>query len=174
MLISEEYRKLNAQLHENPDYGVSGRQWADHIKALSTKLGTRDILDYGCGKRTLQTALGCEIKNYDPCIPEFSSPPEPALIVVCGDVLEHIEPENLDDVLDDLKRVVKHVGFFVIHTGPAKKHLADGRNAHLIQEGWEWWRPKLESRFKIFGQEEHGKNLVVVVGCLSSGTAKAS
>lgn len=175
MLISESYRALNAQLHEsNPGYGVSGQKWAEHIKGLSNKLHTRDILDYGCGKRTLQMALGCAIKNYDPCIPEFSTPPEPAYIVVCGDVLEHIEPENLDDVLDDLKRVVKHVGFFVINTGPAKKFLADGRNAHLIQEKWEWWKPKIESRFQIWGMEEHEKDVVAVVGCLSSGTAQVS
>lgn len=175
MLITEEYRKLNAQLHEtNPHYGVSGAKWADHIKALSNKLKTRDILDYGCGKRTLQAALGCAIQNYDPCIQEYSATPKPALIVVCGDVLEHIEPDNLDEVLDDLKRVVRHVGFFVINTVPAKKFLADGRNAHLIQEKWEWWKPKIESRFQVWGVEEHGKDVVVVVGCLSSGTAKAS
>src|SRR2546430_16920263 len=43
-------------------------------------------------------------------------------------------------VLDDLRRCVKKIGYFTIHTGAAQKKLADGRNAHLIQEGEMWWR----------------------------------
>jgi hypothetical protein len=148
MLITEEYRSLNAQLHENEAYGTSGRHAAETIKNLSDKYG-RDILDYGCGKRTLEKALGFPIKNYDPAIEGLDAPPEPAEIVVCGDVLEHIERDCLNDVLDDLKRVVRHIGLFTISTVPAKKFLADGRNAHLIVEKEGWWFPKIKSRFYI-------------------------
>jgi hypothetical protein len=41
------------------------------------------------------------------------------------------------------------VAFITIHTGPAMKHLPDGRNAHLTQEPIEWWLPKLTDRFDI-------------------------
>jgi hypothetical protein len=66
------------------------------------------------------------------------------------DVLEHIEPDCLDDVLDDLKRVTKGIGFFTVACGPAAKVLPDGRNAHLIQEPPEWWLPKLLERFDLY------------------------
>jgi hypothetical protein len=64
-------------------------------------------------------------------------------------VLEHIEPELLDNVLDDLQRVVEYFGFFTVHTGPAVKVLSDGRNAHLTQEDYTWWMPKFWARFQV-------------------------
>jgi hypothetical protein len=148
MLITEDYRRLNSDLHANPDYGVSGHLSAREIKIVADTLGTRDILDYGCGKRTLAHALDWPIRNYDPAIPEFASPPEPADLVVCGDVMEHIEPACLDAVLDDLQRLTKDVVFMTIATGPAvAKLLPDGRNPHLIQKPLTWWLPHLEKRF---------------------------
>ena len=32
----------------------------------------------------------------------------------------------------------------IIATSPAKKHLSDGRNAHLIVENPGWWKPLIE------------------------------
>ena len=62
---------------------------------------------------------------------------------------QHIEPALIDNVLDDLKRVVTGVGTFTVHTGPAVKHLPDGRNAHLIQQPAAWWLPKILDRFEL-------------------------
>lgn len=150
MLISESYRKLNARLHEDrPDYGTSGQRYAEPVRSLIKRYGP-DVLDYGCGKRTLEQSLGLSIRNYDPAIPEYAATPEPAAIVVCTDVLEHIEPDNLNDVLADIRRCTLQVAFLTIATRPAKKTLADGRNAHLIQHGSEWWLPKLwEAGFRL-------------------------
>jgi 2-polyprenyl-3-methyl-5-hydroxy-6-metoxy-1,4-benzoquinol methylase len=117
---------------------------------LCDEYGTKDVLDYGCGKRTLETALGFEIANYDPCIPGLDSPPKAHDIVVCTDVLEHIEPECLDAVLSDIRRCTKRVAFLLIATRPAKKFLADGRNAHLIQKDEKWWSERLaQAGFEI-------------------------
>jgi len=63
--------------------------------------------------------------------------------VVCGDVLEHVEPECLDDVLAELRRVTQEVGLFVVHLTAAKKTLPDGRNAHLIQQPADWWQARI-------------------------------
>jgi len=165
-LISEDYRSLNEELHDsNPSYGTSGKRHANSIRELAMMMGTRDILDYGCGKSTLQENLPFLIKQYDPARPKYSEKPEPAEIVVCTDVLEHIEPENLDDVLDDLKRVTKTVGYFTVATRPAVKTLSDGRNAHLIIEDYKWWLPKLWERFNITQfQEMEGKEFLIIVG----------
>lgn len=163
-MISAAYLDQQQKLHCRADYGISGQRYAQTVDHLATKLGTHDILDYGCGKRTLESALGYFIRNYDPAIPELAeSPKYPADIVVCTDVLEHIEPEMLDDVLDDLQRLTRKLGMFVIATGPAKKVLEDGRNAHLIQEGESWWMPKLKARFDVLETLAQDKCFTVLV-----------
>jgi hypothetical protein len=162
VLITPEYVELNKKLFNvNPEYGTSGVFWAKYVKALAEN--PRSILDYGCGRRTLEQALGYPIQNYDPAIPRYSESPDPADLVACTDVLEHIEPECLDAVLDDLKRVVRKTGFFVIATKPASKTLADGRNAHLIVKPMEWWLPKLSERFQIVSMANMGFLFAVVV-----------
>jgi hypothetical protein len=84
-------------------------------------------------------------------------------MVACIDVLEHIEPACLEEVLDDLMRLTKAVGFFSVHTGPAIKTLSDGRNAHLIQQPPEWWLPKFIERFEVqtFQRVESGFYVIV-------------
>ena len=74
-----------------------------------------------------------EYYPFDPAFSEYGEPKQ-ADLVCCIYVLEHVEPEHLNAVLDDLKRIVIKVGLFTIHTGPAVKTLSDGRNAHLIQK----------------------------------------
>lgn len=157
-LITEEYRALNRQLHEErPDFGAWGHKSAGPVRQVIEGSRPETILDYGCGKQTLQQAIPeVFIKGYDPAILGLDAPPEPADFVVCGDVLEHIEPECLEAVLDDLKRVTKKVAIFIVATQPSKKTLANGQNAHLIQEPVEWWLPKIRARFVIdhFGGNE--------------------
>ncbi len=149
MKITAEYRELNRELHSKGFYGISGGNWAKVVRSICDTIQSRDVLDYGCGQRTLETGLGFPIRNYDPCIEGLDAPPAPADLVVCTDVLEHIEHDCLDEVLDDLRRVTRKFGFFVIATRPALKTLPDGRNAHLIQEGEAWWLPKIAARFEI-------------------------
>lgn len=150
MLISEDYRKLNEKLHEsNKHYGMGGEKWASQIIGLSKMVGSQDLLDYGCGKSTLAQNLPFNIKQYDPAIAKYAAPPEPADIVVCTDVLEHIEPECIEDVLRDLCRLTKSMAFLVIANRPAKKVLEDGRNAHLIQENEMWWLARILPLFHV-------------------------
>jgi len=44
---------------------------------------------------------------------------------------------------------VGRCGFFRIACYHAKKHLPDGRNAHLIVESPEWWRDKIVNFMKV-------------------------
>jgi hypothetical protein len=66
-------------------------------------------------------------------------------------------------VLDDLLMLTGKWGFFTVHTGPAKKVLSDGRNAHLIQKPAEWWLPKITQRWDLwkFDRTAQGFNLLV-------------
>ena len=120
---------------------------------------------HNCGKGALANKLPFPIWEYDPAIPGKDAVPRPADLVICTDVLEHVEPAMLDNTLRDLSRCVLKAGYFVIHTGAAKKTLPDGRNTHLIQEGEAWWREKLAKYFdvnKIITKRM--PELIVVVG----------
>jgi hypothetical protein len=168
-LISESYRSAQAELHRNPNYGIASLHWAPMVADLAKQVKPRNLLDYGAGKGRLGAELKKLLKTpvtvvlYDPAIPEIASPPAPCDLVACIDVLEHIEPDCLDAVLDDLRRVTARVGFYTIATGPALKTLPDGRNAHLIQEGPEWWMPKLFQRFRVRSFTDQGETFVVIV-----------
>ncbi|MEO8299173.1 MAG: FkbM family methyltransferase [Burkholderiales bacterium] len=169
MLITDQYAKLNAQLHaDRPDYGTSGQRWAPVAAALADRVGARQILDYGCGKQTLAAALkGCTVVGYDPAIPGLNSPPHPADVVVCTDVLEHVEPSCVDDVLDDLCRVTQKAALITVATRPAVKTLADGRNAHLTVKPFSWWRESFLSRFDIVDVvEEEGNEFTLILKAL--------
>jgi hypothetical protein len=153
--ISEEYRRMQEKLHENPHYGVASVQYAPVVAKIMQQVGTTELLDYGAGKGRLGETLRpmfntpLNIHHYDPARPEWAAEPQPCGFVCSIDVLEHIEPDYLDNVLDHLKRLVMKRGFFTVHTGPAIKVLPDGRNAHLIQEPPSWWLPKFMERFDL-------------------------
>lgn len=149
LVITPGYQALNRQMHaEREGYGVQGQYHVPQVRLLAQLL-SRDILDYGCGKRLIERGLGFPIQNYDPGVLGLEQPPRPANFVVCLDVLEHIEPDCLDAVLADLVRVTLRAGYFTVSTVPARKSLPDGRNAHLIVEGHDWWERTLRRFFRI-------------------------
>lgn len=154
MLLTEAYRKEQEALHARGNYGTASIGFAQMVTELIDKTGAKTLLDYGCGRmcnlaKHIEPGHDVEYIAYDPGVPEFAQQAEPADLVCCIDVLEHIEPECLDSVLQDLRRCVKGTGFFTIHTGPAVKLLSDGRNAHLIQQPPSWWLPKLMQLFEL-------------------------
>jgi len=153
MLISDEYRHANAEMHaQKAHYGSNGHRNAKVVRDLLAMHQCATVLDYGCGKGTLAAALrtvDVEVNEYDPAIPGKDHAPFPADLVACTDVLEHIEPECLGEVLDDLRRLTRKVLFVAVHTGPAAKTLPDGRNAHLIQQPPSWWLPQLQERMAL-------------------------
>lgn len=163
-MISDEYRKLNEELHaQSAEYGSgSGQKYAGFVLEAMRRTGSSTVLDYGCGKGTLWKALGSMVRNYDPAVPEWSATPDPADLVVCTDVLEHVEPEHLDDVLGDIRRLARKAAFLVISCRPATKTLPDGRNAHLTVESPAWWLKKVSKDFKVLVKHEGEDSLMVV------------
>jgi len=155
MLISEEYRRMQQDLHQNQGYGQASVDLAPFVAEVIRRERIEEMLDYGAGKGRLGDELEwlvpwpMRIHRYDPAVPEWSTAPEPCAFVACIDVLEHIEPHLLGNVLDDLRRVTAATGLFTVATGPAMKSLADGRNAHLIQQPANWWLPQILARFEL-------------------------
>ena len=170
LLISDSYRELNSELHRtNLNYGVSSSRWVKMIYDfyVNQTLGIRSILDYGAGKALLERGLKqlnphLQIVSYDPCIPKLSKRPNPADLVICTDVLEHIEPDLVENVIEDLGNLTKKLFFCTIATRPAVKILADGRNAHLIQEPFGWWQQRLVDHFKIVKVKESSGEILLI------------
>ena len=165
LLITDYHKKINIELHkkeqrtnDNKDvFGISGNQYAGSVSVLAgqviNKFGPCALLDYGCGKRTLEKSLppitGLRVFNYDPCIDGLDERPKPAEIVICTDVLEHVEYECLYNVLDDLKKFTRIALFLAVSTRKARKSYSDGQNCHTIVKDFDWWKPKLMKRFFI-------------------------
>jgi hypothetical protein len=151
MLITPEYAALNADLHlRDEKYGAGAWRKSVDILDIIQTAGYSTILDYGCGKGSLKDALdGYDVREYDPAISGKDSAPQPAELVCCLDVLEHVEPERIDAVLADLARLTQNEMFFVVATRPSTQILQDGRNAHLIVEDADWWRDRIQQHFQI-------------------------
>lgn len=149
-LISPQYLAEQRLLHGRPEgYGGKGRRWSDMVLELAMRLpACQTILDYGCGQGSLALELRrrgvrAKISEYDPAIEGKDRPPSPAHLVVCTDVLEHVEPEKIDAVLEHLWLLSVHGLFVVISLVETSKTLSDGRQAHILLRTERWWREKM-------------------------------
>jgi hypothetical protein len=174
-LISDSYRKLNTDLHTNRAvYGSHGSKHFKKVFGLAKEYEASTILDYGCGKGYLKLSFYVardilddmplyDVREYDPAIKKKSRLPEPAEILVCTDVLEHVEPHLIENVLKHHRELTQKVAYLLIATRPSKKILGDGRNAHVFVKPEEWWRKKLSEHWNIEEWVVNGKNEIACV-----------
>lgn len=163
-LISREYRNQLIELHGlDMTWGTTGVEYFPEVAKIVRDHKITSLLDYGCGKGELlamvkdamQSSLpilpDCFVRaeGYDPAIKEYSELPSPAELIVSTDVFEHFEPEKLDDILGHIAATMTKRGYFVIATHRARAVLPDGRNAHLIQEGEDFWMERLQNHFEF-------------------------
>lgn len=165
-MLSDDYRRQLEEKHVSNDaWGTTGVQHYNTIIEMVDLFQAESVLDYGCGKGALGERFREEQKKpgskyakiefleYDPGIPGKDSMDSTGDILVNIDVLEHIEPEYIDNVLADIARRTKRAAFFLISCVPARQLLPDGRNAHLIVEQPRWWIEKLKKYFLIGNAE---------------------
>lgn len=156
---TQEYAKLQRELHAEGDYGNAGRLYTPSIfhgiSQLAKRHGFVTVLDYGSSSgKTMQNVKDrhwlppCITDTcYDPFVDSFAKDPDPADFVICTDVMEHVEPECTSAVLDHIQFLTKKLAFFSISLRPANKVLSDGRNAHINQRSPEYWLRELKKRF---------------------------
>lgn len=166
LLISAAYKRLQEDLHESSEYGtgVHASGCAVVVSELGLENEIKTVLDYGSGDggHIARLLTQYAVSEYDPAIPGKSDQPSPADVVVCADVLEHIEPECLGDVLQHIRCSSKQFAVLAIATLPAEKMLSDGRNAHLIVENASWWAGQLGVYFTIEHLDARGGRVFAV------------
>ena len=168
-LISEEYRQQNAELHRSGRYGRWGYREAENIVKTAKEFRCESILDFGAGQGTLSKTISLPVTNYDPAIEEYSELPTSKFdLVVCSDVLEHVEPEYLDNVLETIRSLTEKVAYFVIATSlDGTKTLPDGRDPHLIVEDGEWWVDRIYEHLPVYRYYKQDRREAVVIIALN-------
>jgi len=150
---------LQRALHDDvfQRYGAHDRferyqDFARHVMPGET------ILDYGCGKGRLAVWFAGdspsavryshaprEVTCYDPVT--FPHLPQPHDVVACLDVLEHVEPHYLGNVIEHIWRLTNRLAYFVIPNAAGTRRMSNGQLAHLTVEGPAFWLEKLGACF---------------------------
>lgn len=169
--VSKEYKeRLQAYREKRKNWGGISMGKIQKVFGLAAINQCKSILDYGAGASHLKNGLKdlfpdhtLQINEYEPSIKELNVEPKESDLVVCVDVLEHVEPEKIDAVLDHIKEKTLKLAYIVVCTVPAQGTFDDGSNLHLIVEDHEWWTKKLLDRFDIKERAETVSHLMVVV-----------
>jgi len=152
-LATSHYRDILKLTHQK--YVEAGKPWGqsayrffDEILAFYKQLGANTLLDYGCGQQTLQAMMGKQtplirVTGYDPGIEGRGALPKPADLVVCTEVLEHVEFNCLNKVLGHINSLALRGAYLTIACSESGEVLSDGRNAHLTIESPAWWLQKM-------------------------------
>jgi 2-polyprenyl-3-methyl-5-hydroxy-6-metoxy-1,4-benzoquinol methylase len=140
MLITEAYRKELQKIHrKDAEWGSGPRGNIIKICHFIYYNDVKRILDYGCGKgELLGWFLPIQVANYDPAITQWAADPTPQDYLLCTDVLEHVEPKCIEDVVEHLVSKFKKRAFITIALQEARITLPSGRNAHLIIKPSTW------------------------------------
>lgn len=158
-MISKEYKQMLQREHRRASFGKRAKM-PRHLFDFIMHCNPQTVLDFGCGKGKLVETLKVQfpdksITGYDPANPEFDHAIDDKVydLIYSSDVLEHVEPEFIDQTLAYLSTKSKYI-YHLIALSPAKLVLPDGRNAHLIQQTPQWWKQKfVDNGYSILKDE---------------------
>ena len=123
----------------------------------------KTCVDYGCAKGFLVNALrivGCDawgediseyaVENCHPNVSDYVSLPNDKVydLLICKDVLEHVEVEDIPSVLQKFKKKSKQF-FFVIPLGDDDRFRIREYEVditHVTKKDEEWWIKMFESQ----------------------------
>jgi len=137
------YFEKNGKLADKPSPLV------DFVEELCRKNDMHSVLDYGSGfARQFELFLPKDIRvqSYDPGVPSCEKRPEPADMVVCNHMLEHVE--GLGEAADIIEQLIKLAGKYVyiaVSLESSTKLLPDGTPWHTVVMPAKWWMNQFEA-----------------------------
>jgi hypothetical protein len=151
MNLVEQYKELHKQetFYEESATTLHKESIGQYINVS----GSKTILDYGCGKAVQyfkenihnEYFYGIMPSLYDPAIEEYSNLPNGKFdMVICTDVLEHIEEADVPYVIKEIYSKAEKFVYLGICNSPADAVLLDGRNAHVTQKPLSWWVEQIQ------------------------------
>jgi SAM-dependent methyltransferase len=157
-LASDAYAAQLKKLHsDSKAFGV-GNVTAKHYPTIRNVIQKRSfcsVLDYGCGKGHFiqyakQNLPGLRVEGFDVASDEYAILPSgPFDMVVCLDVMEHVEFGALSNVLGEIRERTGEVFICSVANYPAGKTLPDGRNAHVTQMPFGYWFSMFSGFFRV-------------------------
>ena len=115
MIISEEYKNQLEIMHTAEKKRLGhGVEPAEKLVETIKSYPITTVLDFGCGQGNMMSRLAelfpnLKIQGYDPGVERYSKlPTTPVDLIYSADVLEHIEPDHLVDVLKNLWKLGQH------------------------------------------------------------------
>ena len=130
---------------------------------IQSNFDFKTCVDYGCAKGFLVNALrivGCDawgediseyaVENCHPNVRDYVSLPNDKVydLLICKDVLEHVEVEDIPSVLQKFKKKSKQF-FFVIPLGDDDRFRIREYEVditHVTKKDEEWWIKMFESQ----------------------------
>lgn len=160
MTEAEKYQAM----WDLPDYRQfsPGENFADEFAEVSGIDQRHTVIDFGCGSgrggKRVQEITGCEViqvdfaancRDQDNDLPFMLADLTQPMSVrgdigYCTDVMEHIPPEKVDDVIKNIMDCVERC-FFKIALFPDSMGALIGHSLHLSVYPADWWAEKLSS-----------------------------
>lgn len=164
----EYYRALYMQYHDEHAKFLAGKVSQEHVDGIArmvrwwrsrVKNRLPRLLDYGSGKgfqyltkRIHEQWGGVLPYCYDLGVFHLAARPTGRFDgIICTDVMEHLEEEDIQDVFSDL---VAYIGdrrpafvYMNICCRPAWKKFSDGTNLHKTIQPPDWWEGQIKLGF---------------------------
>jgi len=144
-------------------WGASAIKYAgaDVLRLLDDKYKTSIVtaLDYGCGQEAMKKEFPqTKWTGYDPGIPGKTEKPEGQFdLVVCVDVMEHIEPQFIETVLEEIADYAKIAAYLDIACTTSHDEFRSGpwagQEVHISQYPADWWEEKVRALQNMHVQE---------------------
>ena len=107
MLITQSYIDQLKQMHNQPEKKLGfGTNPPGKLVEILKNSQSLSVLDFGCGTGEILSQVQKlfpkkQIMGYDPGVEDFSHYPSGVDFIYSVDALEHVEPEFIDEVLQN-------------------------------------------------------------------------
>lgn len=151
--IGLDYKEQLRKEHDGSKWGSTGFRYSgEAIERLVHRYRPSTGLDYGCGKGEVSVnVVDVDWTNYDPGIPGIDEKPPYGKkfdIVVCTDVMEHVEEQYVDEVIKDLMKYTGTVLFVDIACYLTGKTFGEGpykgQDLHITVMSPDLWIARFE------------------------------